>query len=151
MNKNKQLELSDFQRELGQTIGDISRKWRFQMNKHLKPLGLNLSTRQVLITLRRHPEGVMQRDLADKLGIEGPTLVRLLDHLEEKEWIQRVPSPDDKRRKYAMLTPKANDQIKIIEKLAQQMRAQMMTDLSLDEIKATMHLMHRIRTNLGQE
>ena len=104
MKAEVQGDLIAYQTELGQTIGDISRAWRYQMNQRLKPFGLNLSTRQVLIQLHRHPQGLMQRDLARKLGID-PTLVRLLDLLERKEWIQRTASSDDKRRKYAALTP----------------------------------------------
>lgn len=151
MNRNKQLELSDYQRELGQAIGEISRIWRYQMNNRLKPFGLNLSTRQVLIELSRHPAGLMQRELAGKLGIEDSTLVRLLDLLEEKEWIRRVPSSDDKRRKYAMLTPKASHQIKIIEKLSKEMRAQMMHGMSIAETQSTALLMHRMKNNLASE
>ncbi len=148
MTADTQGDLTDYQTELGQTIGDISRAWRYQMNQRLKPFGLNLSTRQVLLQLHRHPEGLMQRDLARKLGIESPTLVRLLDILEEKEWIQRTASSADKRRKYAVLTPKANEQLKIIEKLSKELRAEMMQGLSINEIESSTQVMRRMKSNL---
>lgn len=148
MNSNEPPDLSDYQLELGQTIGDISRAWRYQMNKRLKPFGLNLSTRQVLIQLQRHPEGLIQRELARKIGIESPTLVRLLDILEEKEWIQRTVAADDKRRKYAVLTPKANEQLQIIEKLSKELRAEMMQGLSIAEIESGTHIMQHMKHNL---
>jgi MarR family transcriptional regulator for hemolysin len=148
MTAETQDDLTDYQTELGQTIGDISRAWRYQMNQRLKPFGLNLSTRQVLLQLHRHPQGLMQRDLARKLGIESPTLVRLLDLLEEKEWIQRTASSDDKRRKYAVLTPKAHEQLKIIEKLSKELRAEMMQGLSVSEIESSTQVMRRMKNNL---
>lgn len=148
MTINKQADLSDHQLELGQTIGDISRAWRYQMNQRLKPFGLNLSTRQVLIQLQRHPEGLMQRELARTLGIESPTLVRLLDILEEKEWVQRTTSASDKRRKYAVLTPKANEQLQIIEKLSKELRAEMMQGLSITEIASSTLVMRKMKNNL---
>jgi MarR family transcriptional regulator for hemolysin len=151
MNKNKQPDLSEYQRHLGQTIGDISRAWRYQMNQRLKPLGLNMSTRQVLIELQRQPDGLMQRDLARKLGIESPTLVRLLDLLEEKGWVRRVTSADDKRRKYAVLTPKAGEQIQIIETLSKEMRAVMLDGLSLQDIEESTRLLQRMRRNLQRD
>lgn len=129
-------------------IGEISRAWRHEMNQRLKPFGLNLSMRQVLVQLHRNPDGLMQRDLAHKLGIEGPTLVRLLDLLEQKEWTQRISAPDDKRRKYVVLTPKAAEQIEIIEELSGQLRAEMMTGLSDADIEAGLGIMRRIRHNL---
>ncbi len=148
MTANHQNNLIDYQLELGQTIGDISRAWRYQMNRRLKPFGLNLSTRQVLIQLYRHPQGLMQRDLARKLGIESPTLVRLLDILEEKEWIQRTILASDKRCKYAILTPKANEQLKIIEKLSKELRAEMMQGLSRSEISSATAVMRKMKNRL---
>ena len=121
------------------------------MNQRLKPFGLNLSTRQVLIQLQRHPDGLIQRELARKLGIESPTLVRLLDLLERKEWIQRVVSHVDKRQKYVVLTPKANEQLLIIEKLSRALRAEMMEGLSIAEIESSTLVMRRMKANLLAE
>jgi MarR family transcriptional regulator for hemolysin len=150
MNKSrtKQADLTTLQRDLGLTIGDVSRAWRYEMNLRLKPFGLNLSMRQVLVQLHRHPEGLVQKQLARKLGIEEPTLARLLDQLEKKEWITRVPSEDDKRCKYSTLTSKAAKQIQIIEKLSRQLRKEMMQGLEKVEMEAGLELLSRMRTNL---
>lgn len=144
----KPTELSVAERELSRAIGEVSRAWRHQMNQCLKPFGLNLSMRQVLLQLHRNPEGLMQRDLARKLGIEGPTLVRLLDQLEQKEWIQRVTTPNDKRCKYSILTAKATGQIQIIEKLSNDLRRKMMNNLAPEDLAAGLNAMKRIRDNL---
>ena len=121
------------------------------MNQRLKPFGLNQSMQQVLVQLHRHPDGLMQRDLARKLGIEGPTLVRLLDLLEQKEWIRRIASPDDKRRKYSVLTPKATEQIQIIEKITAELRALMLAGLTGADVDAALALMRKMRDNLLTE
>ena len=147
----KSVALTERQRELGQTIGDITRAWRHEMNQRLKPFGLNQSMQQVLVQLHRHPDGLMQRDLARKLGIEGPTLVRLLDLLEQKEWIRRIASPDDKRRKYSVLTPKATEQIQIIEKITAELRALMLAGLTGADVDAALALMRKMRDNLLTE
>ncbi|HEV2609304.1 MAG TPA: MarR family transcriptional regulator [Noviherbaspirillum sp.] len=148
MDQKKHLPLPERQRELGQTIGEISRAWRYEINMRLKPYGLNQSMQQVLVQLHRHPDGLMQRDLARKLGIEGPTLVRLLDLLEQKELIARIPSPDDKRRKYSVLTTKAAEQIRIIEKISGELRTVMLEGLSSAEIDSGLQLVRRMRNNL---
>lgn len=140
--------LSTLQRELGQTIGDVSRAWRYEMNLRLKPFGLNLSMRQVLVLLHRHPKGLVQKDLARKLGIEEPTLARLLDQLEKREWVRRIACDDDKRCKFAELTPKAAQQIRIIEKLSRQLRKEMMQGLEIEEMEAGLEVLSRMRINL---
>ncbi|MDB5838699.1 MAG: transcriptional regulator, MarR family [Herminiimonas sp.] len=148
MPKTAQAPVDRAKIELGRTIGEVSRAWRFEMNRRLKPFGLNLSMRQVLVQLQRHPDGLIQRDLARRLGIEGPTLVRLLDKLEERAWIQRMPGVGDKRRKYAVLTPKATEQLQIIEQLTAELRVLMMSGISADELQAGLNVMAQIRNNL---
>src|SRR3569833_678944 len=86
--------------KISQAIGEVSRLWREEMNQALKPFGLNLSMRQVLMQLHRHPAGMPPGELARRLSIEHPTLVRLLDQLESWKWIARVQAQEDKRRKY---------------------------------------------------
>lgn len=141
-------DLSELQRELGQTIGDVSRAWRYEMNLRLKPFGLNLSLRQVLVLLHRNPQGLVQKDLARKLGIEEPTLARLLDQLEKKQWIKRIVAEQDKRCKYAKLTRKAAKQIQIIEMLSMQLRKEMMLGLEPAQMEAGLELLSRMRDNL---
>ncbi len=137
-------------RELSRAIGAVSHAWRRQMNQRLKPFGLNLSMRQVLLQLHREPQGLMQRELAERLGIEGPTLVRLLDTLEQRNWIRRIPAADDKRRKYAVLTASASAQIAIIESQSEELRQRMLAGLSDADIEAGLVLMRRLQRNLRQ-
>jgi len=138
-------------RELSRAIGTVSHDWRQQMNRRLKPFGLNLSMRQVLLQLHRQPQGLMQRELAERLGIEGATLARLLDTLEQRRWIRRVQAADDKRRKYAVLTAGASAQIAIIESQSEELRSRMLAGLTPAEIEAGLTLMRRLLHNLRQE
>lgn len=136
---------------LGRVIGEASRAWRYEMNRALRPLGLNLSMRLVLLQLQRNPDGLMQADLARNLGIEGPTLVRLLDKLEQKGWIARIASAEDRRRKTTVLTPEAAGPVKIIEQLSDTLREKMMAGLSLEQMDQCAQIMTRIRNNLQAE
>jgi MarR family transcriptional regulator for hemolysin len=138
-------------RLLGRVIGEVSRAWRYEMNRALRPLGLNLSMRLVLLQLQRNPEGLMQADLARNLGIEGPTLVRLLDKLEQKGWIARIASEDDRRRKYTVLTADAAGQVRIIEQLSDTLREKMLAGLSIEQLAQCTQAMTRMRNNLQVE
>lgn len=137
-------------RQFSRAIGTVAQVWRQQMNRRLKRFGLNLSMRQVLLQLHRQPHGLMQRELAERLGIEGPTLARLLDTLEQKQWIRRVPAAADRRCKFAVLTARASGQIAIIEQQSEELRQRMLAGLSEPEIDAGLALMRRIETNLRQ-
>lgn len=135
-------------REFGQAIGDVSRAWRVEMNRLLKPYGLNASMRQVMLQLQRHPGGLMQRELAEALGIEGPTLVRLLDRLERDGWVRRLPGTDDRRRKHAALTPAAVAKLEELERVADAARERTMRGMSRADLEAGLALMQAMRGNL---
>ena len=151
MATNRKSGKSALQRELGVMIGNVSHAWRYEINQRLKPFGLNQSMQQVLTQLHRNPDGLVQRELARKLGIEGPTLVRLLDQLEGQELIRRISAPDDKRMKYCVLTPKAARQIQVIEDVMTELRSILMQGLEPDEIEAALAIMQRMHRNLAED
>jgi len=91
----------------GLTVYELSRAWRMRLDAIMRPLGLTSATSSVICTLARSPEPLTQRELAELIGVEGPTLVRLLDRLEAMGWVRRDPVPGDRRMKHAALTEKA--------------------------------------------
>lgn len=99
---------------LGPLINDLSRTWRARLDLRLKPLGLSQVQWRVLLLLARVQETLVQRELAERIGIEGPTLVHLLDRMARRGWIVRRPSPSDRRCKTVHLTPKAR---RIVQKI----------------------------------
>ena len=72
-------------------------KVRFAMDDQFKPLDITDATWRTLYFLRQEGDGVQQKELARTMGIEGPSLVRLLDNLSEKKLIERRADLSDRR------------------------------------------------------
>lgn len=68
--------------------------------------GLTLARARLLTTIGRH-QGASQVELASLLGIETPTLKRLLDALEDLGLAERRQTPGDARRHAVHLTEAA--------------------------------------------
>jgi len=85
----------------------LGRRWRAKLDERLKPSGITLARSTVLYWLEHIPGIITQRELADLVGIEGPTLVRQLHALEAQGLIERVPIPHDRRAKGIRLTERA--------------------------------------------
>ena len=66
--------------------------WRSLVDKHLMSVGMTQSRWLTLYYISRSSEELSQKDLALSMGIEGPTLVRLLDALESMSLIERRES-----------------------------------------------------------
>src|SRR3982751_7022937 len=81
---------------LGFLLHDVARLLRKRFEQRAKGLGLTRSQWQTLAYLSRN-EGIHQGGLADILEIEGITLVRILDKLEERGLIERRRHPSDRR------------------------------------------------------
>jgi MarR family transcriptional regulator for hemolysin len=118
------------QEKFGMAIGDVSRAWRDKLAQRLKPLGLSSSKWTALLYLSRIPGGMTQSDLARLLGIEAPTLTRLVKQLEQAGWVTRHAPPEDARRKLVQLTPKAKRVVVRINAVITQLRAETVGRLS---------------------
>jgi DNA-binding MarR family transcriptional regulator len=85
-------------------LGYLTRRaqlWIFQdFNKTLAPLEIRTAQYSVLTVIGANP-GLSQMALAQALGIERARLVHLLDGLEARNLLERVPSTSD-RRTHAM-------------------------------------------------
>ena len=67
----------------------IARRLRQAVDDELRAYGLTDATWRPLVYVGRLGDGVRQKELAQALGIQGPSLVRLLDTLERHGLIER--------------------------------------------------------------
>ena len=86
-------------------LGLLTRRWRQVLDSEFQSVGLTDATWRPLLHLHLLGDGVRQKDLAASIGIEGPSLVRLIDTLVIKGLIQRLEDGTDRRAKQLCLTP----------------------------------------------
>lgn len=121
---------------------------RAVIDKSLSPLGLSSAQWRPLLLLYESAEPMTQVQIARSLGMESPTLVRLLDRLTDKGWIARRNCPGDRRAYHVELTPSARNLCARIEHTVSRMRGLILQDLSADEIAQTIAVMERLHTRL---
>ena len=133
----------------GIAIGDCARIWRNKVNERLRPLGLSQATWLTLWNLSWFPEGLGQAELAERLGIEGPTLVRLLDRLEKDGLVQRIASVDDRRRKVVVLTESARPLLGQVKKIIAELRMDVMKAIPDEQLAAGLQLLKLVQERLS--
>ncbi len=82
----------------------LTRRWRQVLDIEFQSAGLTDATWRPLLHLHILGDGVRQKDLAASVGIEGPSLVRLIDTLVTKGLLQRSEDVTDRRAKLLCLT-----------------------------------------------
>ncbi len=132
----------------GMQLAQLSRAWRAELDRRLSGLGLSQARWLVLLHLALLKSAPTQRELAQTVGVEGPTLARLLDGLEAQGLVQRVAVPEDRRAKKVVLSEPAKPLIEKIESIAQQLRQELFSGISEEEQRLCQDVHARILANL---
>lgn len=130
--------------EIGRLITRLGRIWRRESDQALSAHGLSYATAIPLLVLSRQGENVRQGVLADELGIEGPSLVRLIDLLETEGLVERREDPTDRRAKTLHLTTAGEAKVEETNRILRRVRANLMKDIGSEELAVTFETLQRI-------
>lgn len=128
-------------------LGRVGRQWRKRLDERLKHTGLNQARWLVLLHLSR-AEPLSQRELAEIVGIEGPTLVRLLDSLEGQGLVERRVGEGDRRVKQVHLAEAARPLLAEITGIAAALRRELLAEVADDELRAAWKVLKDIGDRL---
>jgi DNA-binding MarR family transcriptional regulator len=78
-----------------------------EMGRVLRPYDLTLTGFRVVMMLRVAGGTLTPAEIADRLGSARATVTGVLDSLEKRELVRRLPHPDDRRRLQVEITPQA--------------------------------------------
>lgn len=127
----------------------VSRAWRREADQRLAPLRLSHATAAPLMLLHDLPQGCRQAELAAALGIEQPSLVRLLDQLGAAGLLQRQEDPQDRRAKILRLTPTGQAAAARAAALLASLREELLGDAGLADLQAANRVLQAMAGRLG--
>ena len=118
------------------------------MADELTPQGITFRQCQVLAWLAMEGGGLSQVELAERMNIEPPTLVSVLDRMERDGLVVREACPDDRRKKRIKPLPKAGPVWKKIVASAERVRGLALHGMTTEEVATLRALLGRVRENL---
>ena len=136
--------LNTIHSEIGLLIARLARVWRREADQALADHGLSQATALPLMVLSRRGKCVRQGALADEIGIEGPSLVRLIDLLQAEGLVERREDPTDRRAKTLHLTPTGEAKAEEINRVLRRVRANLLKDIAPDQLSLTFDALQRI-------
>lgn len=131
--------------KIGPLLRDVFWLVRSTLDARLEPLGLSQARWQPILELHRAQHPMTQSALAAELGIESPTLVRMLDRLSADGWLQRKSCPNDRRAYHVVLTERARDACADIEKELVVLRRQLYGEIKPEELACCVKVMEQIK------
>jgi MarR family transcriptional regulator for hemolysin len=122
---------------LGFLMVTLVRQWRRQVEEQLLADGLTDAT------------WAPQKELAERVGLDGSSLVRLLDILEGHGWVERRADPGDRRSKRIFLTGEGNGAVDRVRATMLQAELAMLQDLDDAEVEAMLAGMAKIQARMA--
>ncbi|MEQ8784755.1 MAG: MarR family transcriptional regulator [Pirellulaceae bacterium] len=140
----------DFDQSVGYWLMTTWQLYQKAFNEELAPQGITFRQCQVLGYLAL--DGTLsQCQLAERMKIEPPTLVRILDRMERDGWIERVACCEDRRRKQIRPTEAAEPVWSKIVACGRRVRARATQGLSPRQQQTLHKLLLRVQKNLSAE
>ncbi|MEJ0039368.1 MAG: MarR family transcriptional regulator [Gammaproteobacteria bacterium] len=133
---------------LTRKIMRFARRWRAIANEHLSRIGHTQARWEALYWIAVSQGGATQRELAECVGIEEPTLVRMLHRLEQEGLVERRASQADRRTKTIVLTKAAEPHMQAMSGVIDKLRVDVLRGLQDEEIKLAVDVLDRMLERL---
>ena len=131
-------------RRLTSGLLQAGRQWRRLTEAALAADDISEACASPLVWLRRLGGGVRQVTLAAHVGIEGTSLVRLLDQLCEAGLVVRRDDPEDRRAKTLWLTAEGEQLAERIEGAIARLRSRIFAEISEADVEATLRVLEAL-------
>lgn len=132
------------------SIGALRRELRRIYDRQLAPSGLSLAYAWPVVLIAEHA-GMRQRELAERLDVEGPTLVRLLHQLTAMGLVTRRQDPHDQRANSLHLTPAGQATAKRVRRTIDTVRARLLEAVSDRELTDSLQVFETLRQAMARD
>jgi MarR family transcriptional regulator, transcriptional regulator for hemolysin len=139
---------SHVQAELGLLVARLARVWRRKADQALSAHGLSEATAHPLLILSRRGNCVRQGVLANEMGIEGPSLVRLIDLLQAEGLVERREDPTDRRAKTLHITTLGEAKVAEINRVLSRVRTELMQGIPEQELLTTFKVLRKMERSV---
>jgi MarR family transcriptional regulator for hemolysin len=137
--------------DFGYRVSRIARRLRQAVDSELAAFGLTEATWRPLAYVGLLGEGVRQRELAAALGIEGPSLVRLLDSLERRGLIERREHKGDRRVRGIYLTTSGRELQRRVLRVSESVQMRLLAAVPQADLKVCARVFGIIEQALEQQ
>jgi len=135
---------TDLQLRLTRGFTLVTRRWRKYLDEHLRRIGQSQARWEALFAVAMTREGSALGAIARRVGVEGPTFVRMIAQFEREGLVKRHASAEDRRASIIRITPKGEAALTEMRDLTTRVRKEFLGDLSVDEVKRMLDMLEHM-------
>ena len=132
----------------GHLLMNVSRTWRQVLEVRLAELGLTDATWVPLFHLHAAGTPLTLKQLAQRVGLDSSSLVRVVDLLESRGLLVRETDAHDRRSKSLCLTAQGQHVVADVRAKLHQVEGQLLQGMDASTIAALRHGMQQLHTRL---
>jgi len=137
---------------LGYFMGRTTRAMSRMLQNVIIHAGYDISIEQwVIIANLNRINGQFQQQLADNIYKNKTSVTRMINALERKGFVERIPDPKDLRQKRIFLTKKGGQLYKKLRPLAMQVQEKATQGIEPDEMEYCKNVLLKIYGNLESD
>ena len=141
---------STLQKSFGSRLIAIARIYRRGVDRELARLGISDAMALPVMVIARGGGGIRLGALADELGLEPPSLLRVVDQLEAKALVRRQTDAADKRAKCLVLTDAGKALADQVEQVMGEVRGRLFDQIDPAELETASRVIERLEHNLRE-
>lgn len=145
----RRLPALPLEESLGFQLRDANRLMQRALAARIQPRGVAPGAWYFLRVLWEE-DGLTQRELASRIGMQEPTAVIALRGMEEAGWITRDRSAEDRRKVHIRLTPAGRALRETLLPVAREVNTLATAGLSESETTTLLALLRRVRAGLTE-
>jgi MarR family transcriptional regulator for hemolysin len=138
----------DARARLAPLVAHVAREWRRAVDTRLQAYGLTEATWLPLLRIARSETSMRQNELAASLSLDGSSVVRLIDALENSGLVERCEDRADRRAKSLVLTPRGRRTVDQVERVSQDIRDVVLGEVSDQDLARSLRLLETVRDRL---
>jgi MarR family transcriptional regulator for hemolysin len=141
----------DFQNNIGFIVNKAAKAFVKALDSELREkVGVTVGQWKVMVMLVNQ-DGLTQKETAERLGLEGPTLIPIIDKMEQDDLVVRKVDPSDRRNNRIYRTEKANELWNEMVKCAAKVRQVSLKDIPEENINITKNVLENLYQNLRDQ
>jgi MarR family transcriptional regulator for hemolysin len=135
----------DLEERFANALHGTARVWRQAIDRRLKYLGMSQASWMTIAVAANAREPLSQSELADSLGVEGATMVAMVDRLVKAGLVKRDPSTADRRIKRVVVTEAGYRLFDTVKTEAALVRKQLLSQLDPKKLEAAAEVLEALQ------
>ena len=137
--------MSELEERFAKVLHGTARTWRQAIDRRLKHLGVSQASWMTIAVASKALTPLSQSELAGQLGVEGATLVAMVDRLAKAGFIARQACPNDRRINRVVLTEAGNRLLETVQSETAAVRRELLATIDPAKLAIATELLETLQ------